>query len=72
MTVAILGFTHTVGEFGGVLMIGGNIPGETQVRSLIIDNHGEALDHDAAQRLAASTSATRPMRWRDWPTASSR
>lgn len=71
MTVAILGFTHTVGEFGGVLMIGGSIPGEIQVLSLIIDNHDEAPNHDAAHRLAASTSATRPMRWRDWPTTSS-
>ena len=53
MTAGILGFAHTVGEFGVVLMIGGNIPGETQVLSLAIYNHVEALEHDAAHRLAA-------------------
>ena len=57
MTAAVLGFAHTVGEFGVVLMIGGNIPGETQVLSLIIYNHVEALDHDAAHRLAGGMLA---------------
>ncbi|HMW17516.1 MAG TPA: molybdate ABC transporter permease subunit [Accumulibacter sp.] len=49
---AILGFAHTVGEFGVVLMIGGNIPGKTQVLSMALYNHVEALDYDAAHRLA--------------------
>ncbi|MBL8398572.1 MAG: molybdate ABC transporter permease subunit [Candidatus Accumulibacter sp.] len=49
---AILGFAHTVGEFGVVLMIGGNIPGKTQVLSMALFNHVEALDYDAAHRLA--------------------
>lgn len=57
MTAAVLGFAHTVGEFGVVLMIGGNIPGETQVLSMIIYNHVEALDHDAAHRLAGGMLA---------------
>jgi molybdate ABC transporter, permease protein len=57
MTAAVLGFAHTVGEFGVVLMIGGNIPSETQVLSMIIYNHVEALDHDAAHRLAGGMLA---------------
>ena len=50
---AVLGFAHTVGEFGVVLMIGGNIPGKTQVLSMALYNHVEALDYSAAHRLAA-------------------
>ncbi|HQO28761.1 MAG TPA: molybdate ABC transporter permease subunit [Accumulibacter sp.] len=50
---AVLGFAHTVGEFGVVLMIGGNIPGKTQVLSMALYNHVEALDYAAAHRLAA-------------------
>lgn len=42
-TAAILGFAHTLGEFGVVLMIGGNIPGETQVASIAIYQHVESL-----------------------------
>ena len=53
LTAGILGFAHTVGEFGVVLMIGGNIPGETQVLSLAIYDRVEALEYDAAHRLAA-------------------
>jgi hypothetical protein len=45
ITAAILGFTHTVGEFGVVLMIGGNIPGKTRVVSVQIYNHVEALEY---------------------------
>lgn len=52
ITAAILGFAHTVGEFGVVLMIGGNIPGETKVVSVQIYDHVEALDYSAAHGLA--------------------
>jgi molybdate transport system permease protein len=53
ITAAVLGFAHTVGEFGVVLMIGGNIPGKTQVLSMAIYNHVEALEYGAAHALAA-------------------
>jgi molybdate transport system permease protein len=49
---AILGFAHTVGEFGVVLMIGGNIPGKTRVLSVQIYNHVEALEYGQAHWLA--------------------
>ncbi len=52
VTAAILGFAHTVGEFGVVLMIGGNIPGETRVVSVQIYDHVEALDYANAHGLA--------------------
>ena len=52
LTAAILGFAHTVGEFGVVLMIGGNIPGETRVVSVQIYDHVEALAYDQAHQLA--------------------
>lgn len=51
-TAGVLGFAHTVGEFGVVLMIGGNIPGETQVVSIAIYDHVEALDYGRAHGLA--------------------
>lgn len=57
MTAGILGFAHTVGEFGVVLMIGGNIPGKTQVLSMAIYNHVETLEYEAAHRLAAGMLA---------------
>lgn len=44
LTGSVLGFAHTVGEFGVVLMIGGNIPGETRVLSVAIYDHVEALE----------------------------
>ena len=53
LTASILTFAHTVGEFGVVLMIGGNLPGVTRVGSVAIYDHVEALDYAAAQRLAA-------------------
>lgn len=53
MTAAILGFAHTVGEFGVVLMIGGNIPGETRVISVQIYDHVESLNYANAHSLAA-------------------
>ena len=57
LTAGILGFAHTVGEFGVVLMIGGNIPGKTQVLSMAIYNHVETLEYEAAHRLAAGMLA---------------
>lgn len=52
LTAAILGFTHTVGEFGVVLMVGGNIPERTRVVSVQIYNHVEALEYGQAHGLA--------------------
>lgn len=52
ITATVLGFAHTVGEFGVVLMIGGNIPGKTQVLSMAIYNHVEALEYTNAHWLA--------------------
>ena len=54
VTAAVLGFAHTVGEFGVVLMVGGNIPGQTRVLSMRIYAHVEALEYPAAHRLAAT------------------
>jgi len=53
VTAGILSFAHTVGEFGVVLMIGGNIPGVTRVASVQIYDHVEALEYGDAHRLAA-------------------
>ncbi len=53
VTAATLGFAHTVGEFGVVLMIGGNIPGRTQVLSIAIYDHVETLEYTQAHLLAA-------------------
>lgn len=53
LTATVLGFAHTVGEFGLVLMIGGNIPGETRVLSVAVYEHVEAIEFDSAHRLAA-------------------
>ena len=52
LTAAILGFAHTVGEFGVVLMIGGNIPGQTRVLSIAIYDHVDSLDYARAHWLA--------------------
>ena len=52
-TAAVLGFAHTLGEFGVVLMIGGNIPGETQVVSIAIYDHVEGLEYAHAHWLSA-------------------
>ncbi|MDO9269621.1 MAG: molybdate ABC transporter permease subunit [Methylobacter sp.] len=52
LTAAILGFAHTVGEFGVVLMVGGNIPDKTRVVSVQIYNHVEALEYAEAHWLA--------------------
>jgi molybdate transport system permease protein len=53
LTAGVLGFAHTLGEFGVVLMIGGNIPGQTQVASIAIYEHVEALAYQQAHGLAA-------------------
>lgn len=52
LTAAVLGFAHTLGEFGVVLMIGGNIPGQTQVVSIAIYDHVEALEYSQAHWLS--------------------
>lgn len=52
LTAAVLGFAHTLGEFGVVLMIGGNIPGETQVVSIAIYDHVEALEYSQAHWIS--------------------
>ena len=54
LTAATLGFAHTLGEFGVVLMIGGNIPGRTQVLSIAIYDHVEALDYARAHVLSGT------------------
>ena len=53
LTALVLGFAHTVGEFGVVLMIGGNIPRETRVASIAIYDHVEAMDYASAHGLSA-------------------
>lgn len=57
LTASVLGFAHTVGEFGVVLMIGGNIPDETKVLSISIYDHVEALDYGQAHWLAGGLLA---------------
>ena len=54
ITASILGFAHTVGEFGVVLMIGGNIPDKTRVVSVQIYDHVEAMEYAQAHWLAGS------------------
>lgn len=53
LTASVLTFAHTVGEFGVVLMIGGNIPGVTRVASVQIYDHVEAMEYADAHRLSA-------------------
>lgn len=57
LTAIILGFAHTVGEFGVVLMVGGNIPDKTRVVSVQIYNHVEALEYTQAHWLAGGLLA---------------
>ena len=52
LTAAVLGFAHTLGEFGVVLMLGGNIPGETRVVSIAIYDHVEGMEYVQAHWLA--------------------
>ena len=58
ITATVLGFAHTVGEFGVVLMIGGNITGETGVLSIAIYDHVEAMEYGQAHLLAGGLLAT--------------
>lgn len=53
LTAAVLGFAHTLGEFGVVLMVGGSIPGKTKVISIDIYDHVEALEYTQAHMLSA-------------------
>lgn len=53
LTAVVLGFAHTLGEFGVVLMVGGNIPGETQVVSIAIYEQVEMLNYESAHKLSA-------------------
>lgn len=53
LTASIMTFAHTVGEFGVVLMIGGNIPGVSRVASVQIYDHVEAMEYAQAHRMAA-------------------
>jgi molybdate transport system permease protein len=55
ITATVLAFAHTLGEFGVVMMIGGNIPGATKVLSVAIYSHVEALEYTQAHWLAAGT-----------------
>lgn len=57
LTASVLGFAHTVGEFGVVLMIGGNIPGKTRVVSVQIYDHVEAMEYASAHWLSAGMLA---------------
>jgi molybdate transport system permease protein len=57
LTAAVLGFAHTVGEFGIVLMIGGNIPGQTRVVSVQIYDYVEAMQYASAHWLSAGMLA---------------
>ena len=57
LSATVMGFAHTVGEFGVVLMIGGNIPGSTRVLSVQIYDHVEALEYTQAHWLAAGMLA---------------
>jgi molybdate transport system permease protein len=57
LAATVLGFAHTVGEFGVVLMIGGNIPGATRVLSVSLYDHVEALEYADAHRLAGGLLA---------------
>ena len=57
LSAAILGFAHTVGEFGVVLMIGGNIPDKTRVVSVLIYDHVEALEYTEAHWLSGGMLA---------------
>jgi molybdate transport system permease protein len=54
ITAAVLSFAHTLGEFGVVLMVGGNIPGITRTVSIDIYDHVQSLDYGAANRMAVA------------------
>lgn len=58
VTAAALGFAHTLGEFGVILMIGGNIPGQTQVLSVLLYDEVESLNYASAHRIAGALVIT--------------
>jgi len=57
ITAGVLSFAHTIGEFGVVLMVGGNIPGQTKVISIAIYEHVETLNYADAHTLSAGLIA---------------
>ena len=57
LTAAVLSFAHTIGEFGVVLMVGGNIPGKTKVISIAIYEHVETIRYAEAQLLSGGLLA---------------
>lgn len=57
VTAIVLGFAHTLGEFGVVLMVGGNVPGVTKVISIAIYEQVETLDYSSAHVLSAGLLA---------------
>jgi len=78
VTAAVLSFAHTLGEFGVVLMVGGNIPGVTRTVSIAIYDHVQALDYSGANRMAlllmafsfvtlSLTYAVKRRIWAVWP-----
>jgi molybdate transport system permease protein len=81
ITAVVLSFAHTLGEFGVVLMVGGNIPGITRTVSIDIYDHVQALDYSAANHLAlalvlisfavlSTIYALNRGVWSPWPLAS--
>ena len=79
ITAAVLSFAHTLGEFGVVLMVGGNIPGVTRTVSIDIYDHVQSLDYSAANRMAialllisfavlSTIYAVNRRVWSPWPT----
>jgi len=80
ITAAVLSFTHTLGEFGVVLMVGGNIPGITRTVSIDIYDHVQSLEYEAANRMAialllisfavlSTIYAVNRRAWSPWPVA---
>ncbi len=80
ITATVLSFTHTLGEFGVVLMVGGNIPGITRTVSIDIYDHVQSLEYDAANRMAvalllisftvlSTIYAVNRRVWSPWPVA---
>ena len=79
ITATVLSFAHTLGEFGVVLMVGGNIPGVTRTVSIDIYDHVQSLDYAAANRMAiallfisfavlSTIYAVNRRAWSPWPT----
>ena len=64
LTGAVMGFAHTLGEFGVVLMIGGNIPGRTRTIAVQIYDHVEALEYAQAHWLAGGMLWASPYIWK--------